>query len=130
MEHSYAVKLLDIYIANAWRIFDANFGNNRAESAIFAVVDLLHERADLKEEFLRLAKATLSEQEGFWTARAPVPLELLEVAVHELQWQEFHQIIETRRRLFPFDTKYKRLVDAFNPAWEDREYYQRYRLEP
>ncbi|TWF49771.1 hypothetical protein [Neorhizobium alkalisoli] len=127
MEDNDAVKLLDIYIENAVRIFGGGFGCDRAENEMFATVDLLREKESLRPEFLRRVSATLTRADVWETGSGDVPLELVELAIHELRWPEFRQLIELRRSLFPLDTKHLSLVGAFDPDWIDREYYQRYR---
>lgn len=122
-----AVKLLDIYIANAWSIFHAGFGCDRAESAMFSAIDLLGEEDGLRAEFLVRAQTTMSTVDGWGTEAGATPLELIELAIHELRWPEFNPLIETRRSLFPLDIRHLDLLAAFDRDWTDREYYRRYR---
>jgi hypothetical protein len=127
MEKKYALRLLDIYIENAVRIFDGGFGCDRAENAMFAAVDLLREDESLRPDFLSRVSDTLSKADVWRTDSDTMPLELIELAIHDLRWPEFHQLIKTRRSLFPLDTKHFSLTAAFDPDWCGREYYQRYR---
>jgi len=127
LEDCYAVKLLDIYIENAVRIFRGGFGCDRAENAMFATVELLREEKSLRPEFLRRVGITLTKADVWETGSNGVPLELVELAIHELRWPEFRQLIEVRRSLFPLDSRHLSLLAAFDRDWIDRDYYQRYR---
>ncbi|WP_313200384.1 hypothetical protein [Rhizobium sp.] len=127
MEKKYALRLLDIYIENAVRIFDGGFGCDRAENAMFAAVDLLREYESLGPDFLSRVRDTLSKADVWRTDSGTMPLELIELAIHDLRWPEFQQLIETRRSMFPLDTKHISLKAAFDPNWCGREYFQRYR---
>jgi hypothetical protein len=126
MQHDYAVKLLDIYVGNAWQIFNAGFGCDRAEAAMFAVIDLLREFEELRPDFLQRVSLTSGKVDCWGTEPGAVPRELIELAIHELRWPEFLQLIEHRRLSFKHDRSHIALLEAFEANWPDREYYQRY----
>lgn len=85
MENKYALRLLDIYIENAVRIFDGGFGCDRAENAMFAVVDLLRDDESLRPDFLSRVSDTLSQADVWRTDSGTMPLELIELAIHDLR---------------------------------------------
>ena len=126
MDTQYARKLLDIYIENTWRIFHGRFGCDRAETAMFAAIDFVREEEGLRPYFLQRVRETLSDSDGWGAGAGGMPRELILLAIHELRWPEFHQLIEMRRAQFPHDLLFHSLLAAFEPDWEDREFYQHY----
>jgi hypothetical protein len=128
IEH--AQKLLDIYISNAKSILDANFGVDRAESALFDVIYTLQENVMLRQYFLERVKNTLSRADCWF---GEIPTELIELAVHELKWPEFLEL--SKKRIDDFwhgDVTFAigdvagRMLAAYNDDWEDRDFYQHY----
>jgi len=127
VENQYARKLLDIYIESVWRILHGRFGCDRAETAMFAAIDFVREEEGLRSYFLQRVREALSDSDGLGGAGADgMPRELVLLAIHELRWPEFHDLIEMRRSQFPRDLFFHSLLAAFKPDWEDREFYQRY----
>ncbi|HNI23406.1 MAG TPA: hypothetical protein PLK47_11430 [Plasticicumulans sp.] len=133
MDADLARKLLDVLIDNASRILLAGFGVNWTESTFFDVVRLLRHEASLKSYFLDRTRETLALPDPGRLDAGTVPPELIELVAHEFRWPEFLQLASERvDNLFGGDTRLavgdiaSRLPEAFDDAWRDREFYERY----
>lgn len=127
LEH--AENLLIILIENCRRILSANFGVDRAEAAMFEVVDLVREHPGLRQLLLAKVKSALAKDLGAENSPDEIPSELIELAAHEFRWPEFVTLASDRVARFPnawCDTG-RRIADAMVDGWEDREFYRRYR---
>jgi hypothetical protein len=134
MDFSYAEQLLAIYIENARRVLVAHFGVDRAERSFFDVVELLREEPKLSSLFLKAVRDSFIKHDPRSLDEGVLPRELVEVATHELRWPEFGEIARERielkfggdQRLAASDPAMAVLA-AYDPAWEDREFYRKYR---
>jgi hypothetical protein len=132
MDIEYARILLGILIENSARILRAGFGVDRAEAALFAVLELLQEEPQLRRDFLEQVSATLDRQDPWGLEVDSVPRELIELAVHELRWSEFLKIADAKLQGTGRDVSAaaERMAVAIRSAyaenWPDREFYRRY----
>lgn len=133
MNIEFARTLLDILVENALRVLRAGFGVNWAESVFFDILDLLRAQPALKAYFLEQVKATLSLPDPGRLDAGMLPRELIELASHELRWEELRQIANDRiRDVFGGDSTAAvsdvahAMLEAFEPDWPDREFYKRY----
>lgn len=137
MDYHHEKRLLEILVGNVARILREGFGVNSAESALFSVVDLLRTGSpELKEHFLGLADATLAISDPGSLEEGIVPIELLELVVHELKWRELQGLAEKRViEKFGGDLSRalgdvsRRIFDASSTDWLDREFYARYQSD-
>lgn len=134
MEIQFSAKLLNLLIENGLRILAAGFGVNWAEGSFFDVVRLLREEEDLKPYFLDRARATMLLPAPGQLEPGTVPPELIELVAHELRWPELLEIARLRiERVFGGDVSLAigdiagHLPKAYDDAWEDREFYRRYK---
>lgn len=133
MDTKAAQELLKILVENSARILRANYGVDRAEASLFAVIDLLRERQDMKGEFLMMLQNTLHKRDPCGLGKDDVPRELIELATHELRWPEFRALAEMRiQNVFGGDSMLTNgdvaqgIIKAYDNDWEDREFYGRY----
>jgi hypothetical protein len=121
MDLEYSKKLIDILIDNASRILNAHFGVDRAESTFIDIIDLLREDQSLEDQplkayFLAKVRKTLEGPDPYGLDEGSVPMELIQLAVHELRWPEFRALSQKRR-----------ILEAYDDHWMNREFYRRYR---
>ncbi|MBZ9768414.1 hypothetical protein LB526_16790 [Mesorhizobium sp. CA6] len=133
MDLEYSKKLLRILIHNSSQILNAGFGVDRAESSFFDVIDLLREVPHLREDFLLMVKDTLKNRDPSGLDEGSVPRELVELAAHELRWQEFRALANERvKSIFGGDVALARsdiahtIAEAYQESWEGRQFYRRY----
>lgn len=133
MNLEFARTLLDILVENSLRILRGGFGVNWVESVFFDILDLLRAQPALKAYFLDRVKATLALPDPGSLDAGGLPRELIELAVHELQWEELRQLANERiRKAFGGDSALaigdiaQGMLDAFKTDWPDREFYKRY----
>jgi hypothetical protein len=120
MDPEYSKILLDILVDNARRILAAHFGVDRAESTFFDIIGLLREDQSVEDQPLKayfLARVRKSlESHPYGLDEGDVPMELIELTAHELRWPEFKALSQKRR-----------ILEAYDDHWRDREFYRRYR---
>ncbi len=133
MNVEFARALLDILLENALRILRAGFGVNQVESVFFEILDLLRTHLDLKTYFLEKVAVTLALPDSGGLEVGLIPRELIELAAHELQWEELRQLAYKRvHDVFRGDSELavsdvsQAILEAFNADWPDREFYKRY----
>jgi hypothetical protein len=135
MDFSAAEQLLTIYIENARRVLAAHYGVDRAERSFFDVIELLREEPKLSSPFLQAVRDSFIKHDPRSLDNG-VPRELVELATHELRWPEFGEIARER-----IEVRYRgdqaraasdpamSVLAAYDPAWEDREFYRNYQNE-
>lgn len=133
MNFECAQTLLNILVENSLRILRAGFGLNWVESVFFDILDLLRAQPALKADFLERVKATLVLPDPSRLDAGMLPRELIELAAHELQWEELRQLANERiRGVFGGDSALavsdvaQAMLGAFKADWPDREFYKRY----
>ena len=133
MNIEFARTLLDILVENSLCILRAGFGVNWVESVFFDILDLLRTQPTLKAYFLERVKATLSLPDPGRLDAGMLPRELIELASHELRWEELRQIAKDRIcGVFEGDSTMAvsdvahSMLEAFEADWQGRELYKRY----
>ncbi len=134
MDISSAKVLLQILIENTNKILDAGFGVDQAEKTLFQIIKMLREKSELKEIFLEKVRRTMNTYDPGVIDPDMVPIELIELATHELRWPEFRKFSEERLlRRFNNDRSHAigdicmRLNEAYDDNWRDREFYLHYK---
>ena len=132
----YAEKLLDIYIQNATKILDSNFGVDCAENTMFEAIDLLRGYSELKPIFLKKVADTFALRTRDNFDYNTIPRDFIELCVHELRWPEFLELAKERVRVYFHDDRTlaagdvsRSIQDAYSDEWMDRMYYKRYNEE-
>lgn len=130
-------QLLNLYVDNARRILDSDFGVDRAERAFFDVIELLREEPRLRDVFVGDVRKMFLEHDPRGLGEGAIPRELVELATHELRWPEFGEIARQRiEKRFGGDAimaasdPATTVLEAYDSAWEDREFYRRYQSKP
>lgn len=133
MNIEFARMLFDILVENALRIQRAGFGVNWVESVFFDILDLLRTHPALKGYFLEQVQTTLSLPDPGRLDAGMLPRELVELASHELRWEELRQIANDRiQSIFGGDSTAavsdvaQAILDAFETNWSGREFYKHY----
>src|SRR6478752_2465137 len=133
MDAHFARKLLDVLIENSRRILAAGFGVNWAESSFFDTVRLLRQEDSTKSHFLERVRSTFAMPAPGGLDPGVVPTELIELVAHELRWPELRELaVERINTHFHGDATLavgdiaRRLPDAYEDRWQDREFYERY----
>ncbi|PZQ57039.1 MAG: hypothetical protein DI555_02650 [Novosphingobium pentaromativorans] len=118
-----------IFIENCRRILSANYGVDRAEAAMFDVVDLVREHPGLRQVLLTKVRNTLAKDDGSGYLPDEIPSELIELAAHEFRWPEFETLASDRVARFPhaWCDIGRGIADAMADGWEDREFFRRYK---
>lgn len=133
MDLSAAQQLVTIYVDNARRVLRAHFGVDRAESSFFDVIELLREEPNLTPFFIHAVRDSFIQHDPRSLEEWVLPRELVELAAHELRWPEFAEIARERIELLYKGDESLAASDpamavlaAYDPAWEDRQFYRRY----
>lgn len=133
MDIKYAERLLDIYIQNATKILDSNFGVDCAESTMFEAIDLLRIYSELKPGFLKKVANTFALRTRDAFDYSTMPTDFIELCAHELRWPEFLELAKDRvEDFFHGDISLAAgdiavsIRDAYRDEWLDRMFYRHY----
>jgi hypothetical protein len=134
MDTDAANNLLAIYVENGRRILGAGFGVNAAESSFFDAITLLRQHPELKPVFLSRAARSFEMVEPGLLAPGTVPMELIELVAHELNWPELQNMAASRvanrfhgNWLLAVSDLSDRVRRAQANDWSDREFYRHYK---
>ena len=88
----------------------------------------------MKEYFLERVRKSFASRSPEQLNSGTVPIELIELVAHEMRWPELLKLAQERiGRFFGGDEKLaigdisRRLAEAYEDNWQDREFYSHYR---
>ncbi|MGN7831223.1 hypothetical protein ACTJI2_06375 [Pseudoxanthomonas sp. 22568] len=132
MEIGERKRLLSILVENSARILRAGFGVESAKSTLYEIVDLVRNNKELELEFINMASDFLLAPEPEMKGSNVMPLELLELAAHELRLGELVDLaMERVSYRFKGDMRAAagdvsvRILRAASDDWEDRDIFER-----
>lgn len=124
---------LETAISDLSSTLNEGYGIETTEDALFAIVDMIRDDEKLKDQFLKMVENSFKNRNTYGSFEGGVPLELVELATHELKWPEFAILADKRiQNLFGGDESLAigdasfRVKEAYADDWEDREFFQRY----
>lgn len=118
--------LFTILIENVARILEAGFGVESVESALFEILWVTSNYEDSKEVLLGLIEGEIPRKCTGEMGFGSIPLELLELLIHEYKWKEIIELVESSDSRSTTKMLADELREAMSDEWKGREMYRHY----